>query len=174
MELLEPLKEELQQNYETIQSTQQLIQEERDMLQGDTQERIALLGLSTDVWNSVVNSGRLNEFDEASKVVAKAYRQIENINQVIDKFNRFGNRIMYSPLLKKSTDTYNREQLIDIIADMCSEATMTVMDAQEALDQLIQTECPVCGKRFANRSGLKSHVTQKDDPDHQAIADRVA
>jgi len=174
MELLGPLKNELQQNYDLAQSTYELITNERDMLQGDTQQRIALPELSTDVWQSVVNAGQLNEFDEAATTVTEAYRMIQTINQVIDKFNRFGNRVMYTPLLQQSADRYGREELIDIIADMCSEATVTIMDAQDALSSVIQTECPVCGKRFSNRSGLKSHVTQKDDPEHAAIKDRIA
>lgn len=174
MELLEPLKDELQQNYEVAQSTNELITNERDMLQGDTQERIALFELQTDVWKSVVNSGQLAEFDEASEKVAEAYRQINDINQVIEKFNRFGNRVMYTPLLRQATDMYDRQELIDVIAGMCSEATVTIMDAQEALSTLIQTECPVCGRRFSTRTAMKSHVTQKDDPEHEAIKDRVA
>lgn len=173
MELLEPLKDELQKNYRIAQSTHELITNERDMLQGETDERISLFELSTDVWHSVINAGHLNEFDEAANKVAEAYRQINTINQVITKFNRFGNRVMYTPLLRSSADTYDREELIDIIADMASEVTVVIMDAQDALDTLIQTECPVCGRRFASRTAMKSHVTQKDDPEHEAIQDRV-
>lgn len=173
MELLEPLKDELQQNYQIVQSTNDLITNERDMLQGDTQERIVLFELSTDVWNSVVNSGQLNEFDEASTKIADAYRQINKINNVIQKFNTYGNRVMYTPLLRQTTDMYDREELIDVIADMCSEATVVIMEAKDTLDRLIQTECPVCSRRFSTRSALKSHVTQKDDPEHQAIQDKV-
>lgn len=173
MELLDPLKDELSDNFELATSTQNLIREERDMLQGDAESRVVLFQFSTDVWESVIGSGTLESFDESADKIAEAYRQLQEINAIIDKFNRFGNRIMYTPLLRTSTDVYNRENLLDIIAQMCSEVTVVLREAQEELEDIIQTECPACGKRFPSRTAMKSHVTQKTDPEHDAIREKI-
>ncbi|MDY6789099.1 MAG: hypothetical protein SVV03_04000 [Candidatus Nanohaloarchaea archaeon] len=173
MRLLEPLKDELDKNFDLAQSTEKLISEERDMLQGEAEERVVLFKFSTDVWDSVINSGELSSFEEAAKKSSQAYRKMIEINSVIEKFNEFGDRIMYTPLMKQTMNRYNREKLLDVIREMCSEISDTLMDAREAVDRLIQTECPVCGRRFPTRSAMKSHVTQKSDPEHQAFQDRI-
>jgi len=173
MELLEPLKEEMSENFELAKATENLIRNERDMLMGQSEERIVLFTLSTHVWDSVINSGQLSHFEEASREVAKAYRSIHEVNTVMEKFNRFGGRIMYTPLLNRGSGEYDRENLLDIIAEMCAEVSSQVMAAQDQLDQVIQTECPACGRRFSSRKAMKSHITQKDDPDHEAIRERI-
>lgn len=173
MELLEPLKDELSDNFDLATSTENLIREERDMLQGKSQERIVLFQFSTDVWESVIGSGQLESFDESANRIADAYREMQEINAVIEKFNRFGNSVMYTPLLRTSTNVYDRKNLLDIIAQMCSEATVSIREAQEELDEIIQTECPVCGRRFPSRTAMKSHVTQKTDPEHQAMREKI-
>lgn len=173
MRLLEPLKDELDENFELAQSTENLVSEERDMLQGDVEERVVLFQFSTDVWESVINSGELSVFEEAAEKVSHAYRKAGKINSVIEKFNKFGDSIMYTPLLKQTMDRYSREKLLDVIQEMCAEASDIFMDAREAVDRLIKTECPVCGTRFPTRSAMKSHVTQKSDPNHQAFQDRI-
>ncbi|MDY6777788.1 MAG: hypothetical protein SVU32_03920 [Candidatus Nanohaloarchaea archaeon] len=174
MELLEPLQEELEQNFEIAKGTENLIKEERDMLQGETEQRVALFTLSTDVWESVIHAGTLSNFEETSGPVSDAYRQTKQLNTLIEKFNRYGNSILYTPLLKQTTSQYNRKQLLDIIAEMCSEVSVTIMDAKDQLSDIVQTECPVCGRRFSTRQAMKSHVTQKNDPEHEAIKDRIA
>lgn len=173
MRLLEPLKDELDENFQLARSTENLVSEERDMLQGDVEERVVLFQFSTDVWESVINSGELSVFEEASEKVSHAYRKAQKINSVVEKFNNFGDRIMYTPLLKQTMDQYDRENLLDVIQEMCAEASDIFMEAKEAVDRLIRTECPVCGKRFPTRSAMKSHVTQKSDPNHQAFQDRI-
>ncbi len=173
MRLLEPLKKELDDNFELAQSTEKLISEERDMLQGDVEERVVLFKFSTDVWESVINSGELSMFEESAENISHAYRKAKNINSVIENFNQFGDRIMYTPLLKQTMDRYSREKLLDVIREMCAEISDVFMNAREAVDKLIQTECPVCGQRFPTRSAMKSHVTQKSDPNHEAFQDRV-
>ncbi|MCJ7450319.1 MAG: hypothetical protein MUP58_01110 [Candidatus Nanohaloarchaeota archaeon QJJ-9] len=173
MRLLEPLKEELAENFEAAKSAENLITKERDMLQGNSQERVLLYTLSTDVWDSVTSSGELKNLEESAGEVAKAYRHIEELNTAIEKFNQFGNKIMYSPLLKKTTEQYNRKELLDIIAEICSEASVKIMNAKEELEEVIRTECPACGRRFPNRKAMKSHVTQKQDPEHQEIKNKI-
>lgn len=173
MELLEPLRDELEENYQLLTSTEQLIREQRDMLQGETEKRVVLLDPYTDVWRSIVSAGQLNEFEEAVSTVSKAYRKLSQISSVIDKFNRFGPRIMYTPLLKQTAQKYGRKNLVDIVQEMCSEAAVTVMSAKEEVEEVMRTECPVCGRRFKSRGALKSHVTQKTDAKHEAVEGRI-
>ena len=173
MELLEPLRDELEENYQLLSSTEELIREQRDMLQGETEKRIALLKPYDDVWSSIVSAGQLKEFEEAVSKVSQAYRKLSQISSVIEKFNRYGPRIVYTPLLKQTTAQYNRKNLVDIIREMCSESAVTVMSAKEAVEEIMRTECPVCGRRFKSRGALKSHVTQKTDAKHEAIKERM-
>ncbi len=173
MELLEPLKDELAENYALVTSTDEMIRNERDMLQGDVEKRVVLLTPYDDVWKSVVNSGRISDFEEASSLVGEAYRKLNEITSIIEKFNEYGPRTMYLPFMKRSSTRYVRKNVLDVVQESCSEAAPSVLHAKEAVEKLVETECPVCSKRFESRTGLKSHITQKNDPEHKAIRDKV-
>lgn len=173
MQLLAPLKQELADNFELANATEQLIENERDMLQGETEKRVMLFSLSTDVWRSVLNAGDLKFFGEDAEKISLAYRYVNELNTVIEKFNQFGDRIMYTPLLKATSERYERKQLLDVIKEMSAEAATQLMHAQEVVDELIRTECPVCNRRFPSRKAMKSHVTQKDDPEHVAYQEKI-
>ncbi|MCJ7428896.1 MAG: C2H2-type zinc finger protein [Candidatus Nanohaloarchaeota archaeon QJJ-5] len=173
MELLQALNDELEENYERATSTKELIVNERDMLQGNAAERIVLLTLSTDVWKSVINSGQLESFQEAAKTVSDAYRDIHQLNTIIEKFNTHGDKVMYNPLLKQTTQQYSRNNLLDIIAELSGETASRINTATTTLQDIIDTECPVCGERFPSRSAMKSHITQKQDPEHEAMEEQI-
>ncbi len=173
MELLKPLRDELDENYSLVTSTEEMIRKERDMLQGESDKRVVLLKPYNDVWQSVVTSGNISDFEEASDLVSKAYRRLSELSMVIEKFNSYGPSVMYSPVLKKTSDSYGRENLVELIRMICNEAKTPVFEAKNAVEDIIDTECPVCGVRFESRSGLKSHMTQKNDAEHQAMRDRV-
>lgn len=173
MELLQALNDELDDNYDRVTSTKDLITNERDMLQGNAAERIVLLPLATDVWQSVINSGQLESFQETAKIVSQSYRYINQFNTIIEKFNEYGDSVMYNPLLKQTTKQYSRNNLLDIIAELSGETASRINTATSSLQELIDTECPVCGERFPTRSAMKSHITQKQDPEHEAMEDRI-
>lgn len=173
MELLQALNDELDENYDRATSTKDLIIDERDMLQGDAAERIVLLSLSTDVWQSVINAGKLASFQETAKTVSDAYRYINELNTIIEKFNQFGDKMMYNPLISQTTQRYGRDNLLDIIAELSDETAARINTATSELQELIDTECPVCGKRFPSRSAMKSHITQKQDPEHEAMEEQI-
>ncbi len=173
MELLKPLRDELEENYRLVTSTEELIKGERDMLQGESDKRVVLLTPHNDVWRSIVLSGSVSDFEEASDLVSKAYRRLSELSMVIEKFNSYGPSVMYSPILKKTSESYGRKNLVDLIHLMCSEAKTPVYKAKTAVEKIMDTECPVCEQRFESRTGLKSHMTQKTDPEHQAMRDKV-
>jgi len=173
MQLLTPLKQELDDNYTLAAATEQLIDSERDMLQGKTEKRVMLMQLSTDVWQSVLNAGSLQSFGEDAGRIAAAYRHIHELNTVIDTFNRHGNRTMYTPVGKTAGSRYERDEILEILADISSEAATQIRTAQDTVGTLIQTECPVCETRFSSRTAMKSHITQKNDPEHQAYQEKI-
>lgn len=167
--LLRALSRELERNMDLMDATASLLRRERDMLQGDLEQRVAITSLHTDVWDSVVNAGTLDAFEE-SDVIAAAYHRIQEINELIDLFRREGNPKLYSPLIASRVEGRERDEVIDIIQGQCEDAAPTVHQAYQAVQEMLDRTCPVCGRVFDAPRGVKSHLTQVDDAAHEKHA----
>ncbi len=169
--LLTALRDEVERNIEAASSTKRMIDRERDMLQGDLQERVSLQRFHTDIWDSLIAGGSLQEYGDVLDTVAAAYRDVREYNQVVDQFDRHGNNIVHSPLITGTMSGYGRKETIEIIREKCDEAEVDLRDAREALEDIIRRTCSVCGELFPSRGAMKSHRSQKDDSDHRAARD---
>lgn len=166
--LLRALEEELERNIEAASSTKRMIDRERDMLQGDLEDRLVLQRFHTDIWDSLVNRGSLEDHPGIVEEVAAAYRAGHEFNQIVDRFNQHGNQIMHTPLLNSALSGYGRKQLIEILREKADEASVALRDARDVVAEAVRTTCPVCDTTFPSRQAMKSHRAQKDDPAHRA------
>ncbi|MFB6167091.1 MAG: hypothetical protein ABEJ62_02415 [Candidatus Nanohaloarchaea archaeon] len=158
------LRREVDRNLEIAKSTKRMVGRERDMLQGDLQGRMVLHRFHTDVWDSMVNSGSLEE--ELPDSFYDVYMRLKEFNEIVDQFERHGNTTVHAPLLKQKLEGYGRKQLVGIIREKCDEIEMMLRDLEGDIEELAERTCPVCGDRFENVTGLKSHMKQVDDGKH--------
>lgn len=150
-------------------ATASLLRRERDMLQGDLEQRVSITSLHTDVWQSVVNAGTLDDI-AGSEEVAAAYHRIREINELIALFRREGNPKLYSPLIASRVEGRERDEVVDIIQGQCEDAAPAVHKAYQAVQEMLDRTCPVCGRVFDAPRGVKSHIKQVDDEAHEKHA----
>lgn len=171
--LVRALRDEIERNIDTAAATKRMIEQERDMLQGDLQVRMVLEPFHTDVWDSLINAGRLGDYADLSTDVAAAYRQADELNRLIEQFDRHGNTVVYAPLVTGTAERYGHKDVIDIIRERSEETELAFRDARETVTDVIARTCPDCGTTFGSRQAMKSHRTQKGDAAHRDVAHDV-
>ncbi|MDY6769750.1 MAG: hypothetical protein SVU88_02135 [Candidatus Nanohaloarchaea archaeon] len=132
---MEALRSEVERNLELAGAAKRLVDRERDMLQAEPQDRAVFHRFHTAAWDSVVNRGGVAELGEAGKPVADCYMQLEEVNQLLDWFDRRGNRVAYIPLVSGSLDGYGRKEVIEVLREKFDEAEVVLRDARRALDE---------------------------------------
>lgn len=116
--MAQALRAEIDRNQEIARSMQRLLDQERDMLQGDARQRLVLSRFHTDVWDATVNAGNDVAQDEA---VATCYRRLKEANAVIDRFQEYGDAIMHTPLVPAQGKPYSRDNVLDILQEVLAE-----------------------------------------------------
>lgn len=155
--LLRALVTELDRNLDLAKSTRNLLSEKRDMLQGDVKQRLILHGFHTDVWDSFVQQGAVDQLD-TPETVASCYEQLKEINELIAKFNEEGDAILHSPLINRDGKDYGRDHVVDIMKELCEEAESVLRDAYSVADQQLGRVCPICGTSFASEDACNEHM----------------
>lgn len=130
---MEALLAEVQKNLEIASNTKKMLNRERDMLQGDVEERMILHQYHTDAWDATVNAGTLEELEDGD-TLCECYMHLKECNEIVDWFTRYGNRIVHLPLLKGNLDGYGRSKAVDIIREKSDEAEILLRDARQQLE----------------------------------------
>lgn len=170
--MLRPLDQEIERNLDLAKSTKRMIENERDMLQGDIRERVTLYLFHTDVWDAVVNRGDIDPVEHMPDVM-EAYRRAREYNQAVEQFRRHGNVTTYSPLIAGVRENYGRKPLIDALREKAEETEIALRDARRQVGEVLERSCPVCDHVFPHASAMKSHLTQKDDRAHASYRESL-
>lgn len=151
------LQTEIERNLEIAESTRDLIVDERDMLQGDVKERVVLYSFHTDVWDMLAVSGDLDRFSQPS-LLAKCYQHLNEVNELIIKFNEVGDSILHSPLISREGKSHGRDHTVDIIRERCEEAEHWLQEAYRVVEERLDRTCPYCDAVVENASDMEPHI----------------
>ncbi len=131
---MEALRAEIDRNLDLADAAKTLITRERDMLQGDVTERLVLHMFHTDAWHAVVNAGRVDELGDAEEDVAECYMQLQEVNELLEWFQRHGNQVAFVPLIRDAVDGYGRKEVLQILREKYDEAEIQLRDARQAVE----------------------------------------
>jgi len=129
------LEQEIKRNLELVTDTVKMIEEQRDMLQGDVQQRIDLHKMHTDIWDTLVQCGD-SELLERADTLAPCYQRLNELNELIDKFNADGDTMVHSPLLNRHGKSYGRSNVLNVIREQCATAEDYLHTAYREIEQL--------------------------------------
>ncbi|MDY6769278.1 MAG: hypothetical protein SVW02_04190 [Candidatus Nanohaloarchaea archaeon] len=129
---MDALVPEVERNLELASSSKKLIDRERDMLQGEVEKRLVLHSFHTDAWTSLVNDGRIDDID--ADTVQDCYMHLREVNELVDWFNKKGNRIAYVPLLERNLEGYGRKEVIEVLREKYDEAEMLLRETRQELE----------------------------------------
>ncbi|MFB6265694.1 MAG: hypothetical protein ABEI07_01270 [Candidatus Nanohaloarchaea archaeon] len=127
------LLSEIERNLDLAGSTKRMVDRDRDMLQGNLEERLVLHRFHTDAWDALVRQGSVQELGEAEDTLSRCYMELKEFNEVIDRFNQHGNRIVYIPSLENELGGYGRKELLEILREKSDEAEIILREARKEL-----------------------------------------
>ncbi|MDY6761887.1 MAG: hypothetical protein SVY41_02465, partial [Candidatus Nanohaloarchaea archaeon] len=130
---MDALRAEIERNLEMADAAKTLIGRERDMLQGEVRERIVLHTFHTDAWHALVNAGRMDELGDAEEDVSRCYMYLDEVNEVVDWFEQYGNRRAFLPLVPGGADGYGRKEMLQVLREKYDEAEIKLRDARQAV-----------------------------------------
>ncbi|MDY6774087.1 MAG: hypothetical protein SVS85_02705 [Candidatus Nanohaloarchaea archaeon] len=133
---MEALRSEVERNLELAGAVKDLVDRERDMLQGDVGKRVVLHRFHTDAWDSLVSKGGLERLAEAKEQTTRCYMHLKEYNELVDGFESYGNRVVYAPLIEGEFGDYGRKELLKIIREKSDRAEMKLRDTRKELESL--------------------------------------
>jgi len=107
------------------------------MLVAAPEERLTLSPFNTDVWDSLVAEGALDELSSLEDLT-ESYQLLKELNSMITKFKRFGNIKSYTCYSRQQKKRYSRVKLLDTIEELCQEVYLSLNHSESNLRAEIQ------------------------------------